>query len=174
MPEHRGIFTLDLVEPYLTEDVELEVTELGPRLWSATDGTYRTIFMDAGDGVIAWDTFQTPARARSYARAIERTIPGKPIEWIVYSNDHLDRSGFAADLAPNAERIADRRCSEVIALRGADGQLPATRIVDDDRERLDLGAATFEFIFPGFTSATGNRASYFADLRVVYMPDTAL
>jgi hypothetical protein len=174
MTEHRGIFTLDDVEPYLAEEADLEVTELGPRLWSATDGTYRTIFMDAGDGVVAWDTFQTPGRARSYAQAIARTIPGKPIKWVVYSNDHLDRSGFAADLAPTAARLADRRCAEVITLRGADGQLPATCIVEDDWERVDVGAATFEFIFPGFTSATGNRASYFADLRVLYMPDTAL
>ena len=111
--EHRGIFTLDVVEPYLAAEAELEVTELGAGLWTATDGTYRTMFMDAGDSVIAWDTFQTPGRARSYAKAIARTIPDKPIEWIVYSNDHLDRTGFAADLAPNAERIADHRCAEL-------------------------------------------------------------
>src|SRR5205823_10595286 len=129
--EHRGTFTIDAELPFLSEEPELEVEQLGDRLWTASDGKYRTVFARGERGVVAWDTFGTPGRARAYARAI-----GEPVATIVYSNDHLDRSGFAADLAPGAERIAHERCAKVVELRGADGQLPATRTVGD-RERLD-------------------------------------
>jgi glyoxylase-like metal-dependent hydrolase (beta-lactamase superfamily II) len=164
--EHlRGRYTLpDARLGFLEETPSLEVQELGPSLWTASDGRERTVFAEVDGNAIAWDTFSTPGRARAYREAI-----GREISTIVYSNDHLDRSGWARELAPEAERIAHEWCAQVVEQRGADGQLPVTQAFADE---LTLGPA--RLIFPGLTSASGNVATYFPDHGVLYAPDTVL
>lgn len=162
----RGRYTLPAERlGFLYEEPEVEVRELDAGLWTAAANGYRTVFADGDDGVIAWDTLATPGAAVAYCRAI-----GRPISTVVYSNDHLDRSGWASELAPEAERVAHEWCAAVVALRGADGQLPVTRTVAGAGE--ELGPA--RLVFPGLTSATGNLASYFPEQRVLYAPDTVL
>ncbi|MBA3841887.1 MAG: hypothetical protein H0X39_04590 [Actinobacteria bacterium] len=161
----RGRFTLPAERlAFLYEEPELQVDELGEGLWTIYDGQYRTVFADSDDGVIAWDTLSTPGRARAYRAAIER-----PISTVVYSNDHLDRSGWCSELAPDAERVAHEWCARVVALRGADGQLPVTRTFS---AREGLGPAVLHF--PGLTSASGNIATLFPRQRVLYAPETVL
>ena len=163
--ELRGRYTLAANRlGFLDEEPELEVRELGRGLWTVGDGNYRTVFADGDRGVIAWDTLSTPGRARAYRNAI-----GREIETVVYSNDHLDRSGWCRELAPDAERIAHEWCAQVVDLRSADGQLPATRTFSDT---LELGPALL--VFPGLTAASGNVATYFPEQRVLYAPETVL
>jgi hypothetical protein len=161
----RGNYTLPADRlAFLDVEPELDVRELSPGLWTVSDGSYRTVFADGPDGVIAWDTLSTPGRARAYRRAI-----GREISTVVYSNDHLDRSGWCSELAPDAERVAHEWCAHVVELRGADGQLPVTRTFAHD---TIVGPA--ELVFPGPISGTGNVATYFPEQRVLYAPDTVL
>src|SRR5262249_5026516 len=124
--------------------------------------------------VVAFDTFGTPGGARAYRKAIARTVPGKPIQTIVYSHDHVDHAGFAADLAPHAEILADEMAARVIALRQADGQLKPTRPLRGKRNPVEIDGVTFELLNPGPTHGTGNRASYFPDRKLLFMSDTIL
>jgi hypothetical protein len=161
----RGRYTLPAERlAFLYEEPELEVRELAAGLWTVGDGRYHTVFAEGDGGVIAWDTLQTPGRARAYRRAV-----GRPISTVVYSNDHLDRSGWCSELAPEAERVAHEWCAKVVALRGADGQLPVTRAFTGSER---LGPA--RLIFPGVTSASGNIATHFPEHGVLYAPDTVL
>ena len=163
--EPRGRYTLDAERlSFLYVEPDLEVDQLGPGLWTIGDGSYRTVFADGDDGVVAWDTLSTPGAARAYKRAV-----GRPITTVVYSNDHLDRSGWSAELAPHAERIAHEWCARIVQLRGADAQLPVDETFTDSRT---VGPA--ELIFPGVTSATGNIATHFPDHGVLYAPETVL
>lgn len=163
--ELRGRYTLpaDRLE-FLYDEPALDVQGLGAGLWTVTDGKHRTVFAEGERGVIAWDTLSTPGRARAY-----RTAIGRDIEAVVYSNDHLDRSGWSRELAPDAERVAHVWCARVVELRGADGQLPATRTFTDNEQ---IGPA--QLVYPGLTSATGNVVTYFPEQRVLYAPDTVL
>jgi hypothetical protein len=161
----RGTFTLPAGRlAFLYDEPELDVRELGPGLWTVSDGAYRTVFADGDGGAIAWDTLSTPGRAAAYKRAI-----GRQIATVVYSNDHLDRSGWCSELAPGAERVAHSWCARVVELRGADGQLPVTRTFTGAES---IGAA--RLIFPGPTSATGNVATHFPEHGVLYAPETVL
>ena len=161
----RGNFTLPADRlGFLYEEPELDVRELGDGLWTVSDGDRRAIFTRGDAGVVAWDTLSTPGRARAYRRAV-----GDPIATVVYSNDHLDRSGWCSELAPDAERVAHEWCANVVALRGADGQLPATRSFTGTER---IGSAVLQF--PGLTSATGNVVTHFPELGVLYAPDTVL
>jgi hypothetical protein len=161
----RGNYTLPPERlGFLYEEPELEVDELAAGLWTVSDGKHRTVFADGDEGVIAWDTLSTPGRARAYRQAI-----GRPVATVVYSNDHLDRSGWCSELAPDAERIAHEWCARIVELRGADGQLPVTRTVGGGER---VGPA--QLVFPGLTSATGNLAAHFPEAGVLYAPETVL
>lgn len=172
--EHVGIFTSKRLQTYLAYQPEIAVEPLGERLWTASDGRCRTIFAEGRNGVIAFDTFGTPGRARAYCEAIGRTVPDKPISTVVYSHDHLDHAGFAADLAPDAEIIADDLAAQVIRLRRADGQLAPTRTLTGPRSEIEHDGVSFQLLNPGPTHGSGNTAAYFPDRKLLFMVDTIL
>ena len=66
MSENRGLFTLDAAQAYLSAEPEMTTEKLSDRLFTVTDGQVRTIFLEADNSVIAFDTFGTPGRARAY------------------------------------------------------------------------------------------------------------
>ena len=127
MSEHQGIFTRDDTQAYLAAEPEMKTEQLSDRLWTVSDGHGRSIFVEGNHGVIAFDTFGTPGRARAYRSAGEQAVPGKSVGTVIYTHDHLDHTGFAADFAPDATIVADEMTAKVIKLREADGQLPVTQ-----------------------------------------------
>jgi glyoxylase-like metal-dependent hydrolase (beta-lactamase superfamily II) len=174
MQENRGLFTLEGAEEYLARKPEMTTEQLSPRLFTVTDGQVRTIFVEGDNSVIAFDTFGTPGKARAYAEAIAAAIPEKPIGTIIYSHDHLDHTGYAADLAPGAEIVADALCDKVIGLRGAQGQLQATRVLQGERNELTIDGVELLLLNPGPTHGTGNMACYLADEKTLFSSDTIL
>ena len=174
MSENRGLFTLDAAQAYLSAEPEMSTDQLSDRLFTVTDGQVRTIFLEGDSSVIAFDTFGTPGRARAYGKAIAEAVPGKPIGTIIYSHDHLDHAGFAADLAPAAEIIADELCAKVIKLREAEGQLQPTRVLTGERNELTIDGVELVLLNPGPTHGTGNLAAYFAAEKTFFSSDTIL
>lgn len=174
MSLNRGKFTHESARAYLEHEPAMQVNALSDRLFTVSDGQCRTIFVAGKSSVIAFDTFGTPGRARSYRRAIEATLPGKPIATIIYSHDHLDHAGFAADLSPKAEIIADELCAKVVKARGAEGQTVPTRILRGARNEVTVDGVKLVLLNPGPTHGSGNLAAHFADERVLFSSDTIL
>jgi glyoxylase-like metal-dependent hydrolase (beta-lactamase superfamily II) len=172
---HRGIFDIERPLPGYAFPTTVSYTPLGGRVWTATDGIYRTIFAEGDTGVVAFDTFWSPAAAKSYRVAIDRVFPGRQVHTVVYSHEHLDHCGFASDLAPEADRIvAHREAAEVIAARGADGQAVPTDVWDGNRLEVDIDGIHIDLIHPGQTHGNGNVAAHFADIGVLFMVDTVI
>lgn len=174
MTENCGLFTLDSAQAYLAAEPEMTVEQLSDRLFTVTDGQVRTLFLVGEHSVIAFDTFGTPGKARAYGKTIAATASGKPISAIIYSHDHLDHAGFAADLAPEAEIIADELCAKVIKLRGAQGQLQPTRVLQGKRNELSIDGVDLLLLNPGPTHGSGNLAAYFAPEKTFFSSDTIL
>ena len=174
MSENRGLFTLDAARAYLAAEPEMTTEQLSERLYTVSDGQVRTVFLAGDSSVIAFDTFGTPGRARAYGKAIAAAVPGKPIATIIYSHDHLDHAGFAADLAPTAEIIADEMCAKVIKLRQAEGQLQPTRVLTGERTELSIDGVELALLNPGPTHGTGNLAAYLAAEKTLFSSDTIL
>lgn len=174
MTEHRGIFTHPGVEKYLGAEPALHPEQLSPRLWTVSDGLCRTLFVEADNSVVAFDSFGTPGKARAYRKAIAQAVPGKPIGTIIYTHDHLDHTGFGADLAPDAEIVADKMTARVIDLRGADGQLTVTKQISGHRNEVTFDGAEFLLLNPGPTHGTGNLSVYFAEEKLLFSCDTIL
>ncbi|MFT4826122.1 MAG: glyoxylase-like metal-dependent hydrolase (beta-lactamase superfamily II) [Halioglobus sp.] len=174
MTQNRGLFTLEGAQAYLAAEPEMTTEQLSDRLFTVTDGQVRTIFLAGETSVIAFDTFGTPGKARAYAKAISVAVPDKPIATIVYSHDHLDHAGFAADLAPDAEIIADELCAKVVKLRNAEGQLQPTRVLVGKRNELEIDGVSLVLLNPGPTHGSGNLAAYFAEEKTFFSSDTIL
>jgi glyoxylase-like metal-dependent hydrolase (beta-lactamase superfamily II) len=174
MAEHKGLFTSNKMQAFLAEEPAMDVQRLSARVYTVTDGKVRSIFLAGDTGVIAFDTFGTPGRARAYRAAIARALPDQPIHTIIYSHDHLDHAGFAADLAPEAEIIADETCAKVIALREADGQLMPTKTLAGPEHDMHIDGVRFRLLNPGPTHGTGNLSAWFADDKLLYSSDTVL
>jgi glyoxylase-like metal-dependent hydrolase (beta-lactamase superfamily II) len=174
MAEHKGLFTSNKMQAYLAAEPAMDTAQLSERVYTVSDGTVRSIFLAGDTGVIAFDTFGTPGRARACRAAIERALPGKTIHTIIYSHDHLDHAGFAADLAPDAEIIADEMCAKVITLRKADGQVAPTKTLSGREHDIELDGIRFRLLNPGPTHGTGNLSAFFPDDRILYSSDTVL
>ena len=172
--DHCGIFTIPgpLAIQSAWRDISFEPVR--DRIWTASEGIYRTIFLEGDTGVIAFDTFSTPGGARAYQGAIQRVFPHKPVHTIVYSHEHLDHTGYAADLAPEADIIAHDLCDQVIRARESDGQLPATEVWSGERKEYQIDGLRFELLYPGPTHGDGNIAAYFPDSKVLFMVDTVI
>ncbi len=175
MPDdHCGIFTIP--GPLAIQSAWRDITfePVRDRIWTVSEGIYRTIFLEGDTGVIAFDTFTTPGGARAYQGAIQRVFPHKPVHTIVYSHDHLDHTGYAAALAPDADIIAHDLCDRVVRARESDGQLPATEVWSGERKEYAIDGLRFELLYPGPTHGDGNIAAYFPDSKVLFMVDTVI
>ena len=174
MSEHQGIFTSDAVKGYLAAEAKMESEQLSERLWTVSDGKYRSIFVEAESSVVAFDTFGTPARARAYAAEISRCIPDKPVSTLIYTHDHLDHAGFAADFAPDAKIVADEMTAKVVALRNADGQLAVSDALSGREHKVNFDGAEFVLLNRGPVHGTGHLSAYFDDEKLFFSSDTIL
>jgi glyoxylase-like metal-dependent hydrolase (beta-lactamase superfamily II) len=172
---HRGVFDISSPLQGYAFPTTVSYRPVSDRLWTASDGIYRSVFLEGDEGVIAFDTFWSPAAAASYRTAINRVLPGREIHTVIYSHDHLDHCGFARDLAPEASRIiAHEDAARVIAARGSDGQAKATETWSGERRSFSIDGAEFELINPGPTHGNGNVAALFPDARTLFMVDTVI
>ena len=170
--EHCGIFTIggELAIQGAYRDICYQPVR--DNIWTASEGIYRTIFLEGNTGCIAFDTFGTPGTARAYQQAIGRVFPKKPVHTIVYSHEHLDHCGYAADLAPEAKIIAHDYANQVIVGRQSSGQLAAHEIFANERTSYEIDGCYFELIYPGHTHGDGNIAAWFPQSKTVFMVDT--
>jgi glyoxylase-like metal-dependent hydrolase (beta-lactamase superfamily II) len=171
---NTGLFTAPNARAYLEREPQMKVEQISGRMWTISDGAIRTLFMEGDTGVVAFDTFGTPGAARAYRKAVDATIPGKAVKTVIYTHDHLDHAGYAADFAPGAEIIADEMCAKVIRLRRAKGQLAPTRELTGTRNDMTVDGLTFTLLNPGPTHGTGNLSTYFDQEKLLFSSDTIL
>ncbi len=174
MSENRGLFTTANAQAYLAKEPDMQVDRLSDRMWTISDGVYRTIFLEGDQSVIAFDTFGTPARARAYAEQVSQAVPGKEIGTVIYSHDHLDHAGFAADLAADADVIADEMCARVVKLRQAEGQRQPNKLVTGKRNEITIDGVDMVLLNPGPTHGTGHLSAWFEAESLLFSSDTIL
>lgn len=170
--EHCGIFTIGGELPIQGAFRDICYEPVRGNIWTASEGIYRTIFLEGRKSVVAFDTFTTPGTARAYGAAIGRVFPQKPVDTIVYSHDHLDHCGYAQDLAPYARVIAHEYAARVVRARRSDGQTVPHETWDGERTEYAIDGCAFELIYPGPTHGDGNVAAWFPEHKVLFMVDT--
>lgn len=171
---HRGIFRIWGPLPGMAFQPTMTYEPLGGRLWTMSEGVYRTVFLEGDRGLVAFDTFYSPGAALAYRNALGRLFPRKEIHTVVYSHDHLDHAGYGLNLAPGAEVIAHAEAAEVIAARASDGQAPPTQTWDGGGYELEVDGVSCELFNPGPTHGNGNVAVLFREQRTLFMVDTVI
>ncbi len=171
---HRGIFDVDDDLPALEYRPTITYQPLRGPIWLASDGVYTTIFLAGREGVVCFDTFATPGAAIAYRQAVGRLLPDRTIHTVVYSHDHLDHTGYALDLAPQAEVIAHAECAEVVELRQSDGQKRPTEVWSGEQTEYSIDGVRFHLLNPGSTHGNGNAAAWFPEQRLLFMVDTVI
>lgn len=171
---HRGIFTIAGQIPSQLQWRDMTYEPLRGGVWTISEGINRSIFVEGDTGVVAFDTFGSPMGAIAYGAAIQRVLPDKPVHTIVYTHDHLDHAGYAADLAPNARIIAHELTQNVVVARESDGQLAATETWTGESSWYEVDGVRFQLLYPGPTHGDGNTAAWFPDLRLLFMVDSII
>jgi glyoxylase-like metal-dependent hydrolase (beta-lactamase superfamily II) len=149
--EHYGIFTIGGDMPIQGAYRDICYQPVRDNIWTASEGIYRTIFLEGNKGCIAFDTFGTPGTARAY---------------------QADHCGYAADLAPDAKIISHDYANQVILGRQSSGQLAAHETFSDERISHEIDGCYFELIYPGHTHGDGNIAAWFPQSKTLFMVDT--
>lgn len=170
-----GIFTIDGPLPAYDWQPSMTYDPVRGRVWTITDGIFRSVVIEGDEGLIAFDTFWSPGSALSYKQTIDRLFPRKRVHTVIYTHDHLDHTGYGAYFVPDeATIIAHELTDEVICARHSEGQLPATETWSGERRMMSIDGAEFELIYPGPTHGTGNTAVHFGNERLLFMVDTVI
>jgi glyoxylase-like metal-dependent hydrolase (beta-lactamase superfamily II) len=100
-------------------------------------GGYRMLVVDTDDGVLVVDPPLSPSVGEAALALVERTLPGRPVRWVVLTHHHADHIGglpaFAARgatvlVAPGSEAYIQRMAAvpRTVGQLGASGRAPAT------------------------------------------------
>jgi glyoxylase-like metal-dependent hydrolase (beta-lactamase superfamily II) len=147
----------------------VKTEEVAEGVFTVAEDDHRALFVTAGEGVVAVNSFGADGTAREYADAIARVAPDRRIEAVITTIDHLDHSGKTALLASDAEVIAHELCVRVIERRGAAGQAHVSQAVSGAGEARRLAGVDIRLLYPGPSQGTGNLAVHLPEQRVLFV-----
>ncbi|OVE74557.1 hypothetical protein BVX95_02045 [archaeon D22] len=151
------------------------VEELSDGLYYVSDGTYNTMFLTTGEGVIVVDA--PPNLGNKIMLAIEEVTDEK-ITHVVYTHSHADHIGSASMYPEDAEYIAhestkkaleNQRSTYGVFLGG--GQVPVPTTTFSEEYILEVGNQVLELKFKGANHLDGNIFVYAPKQKVVMLID---
>ena len=149
-------------------------------------GAIRSMFVDTDDGVVVFEAPSNAATARQIIALIERTLPGRPIRYLVLTHHHADHTaGLAAYVARGATILVPPRTREFLQrildaprnfgawLTPPPQPLPPARFeVVAERQTIGSGARAVDIINVGPTThATGMLIGYLPAQRLLFQSD---
>jgi glyoxylase-like metal-dependent hydrolase (beta-lactamase superfamily II) len=96
--------TVTEVKPNAPADIEVpkkfkrgsgrvKVSKAADGVWYLTGGSHHSVAIEMADHVIVFEGPLNDARASALIQAVRKTIPGKPIRYVVNTHHHFDHSG---------------------------------------------------------------------------------
>jgi glyoxylase-like metal-dependent hydrolase (beta-lactamase superfamily II) len=141
--------------------------ELADGIFWIGDGSYQTMFVVTGEGVIAVDA--PPTLGHNILRAIAR-VTTNPVTHVVYSHHHSDHCGAMSIYPEGATRYAHRAAAQRLELLG-DPDRPLPTEVFDDTLVIDAGAHSLQLTYPGPNHSEGNSFIYAPNQKVLMLVD---
>jgi len=87
-----------------------ETAQTDTHSWMGRFGITNCAWFDMGEAVLLIDTGASDADGRNLLAEVKRTVPGKPVRWVVMTHLHGDsNSGFRALLPTDATVIVNER-----------------------------------------------------------------
>ncbi|WP_168197289.1 MBL fold metallo-hydrolase [Kribbella sp. ALI-6-A] len=141
--------------------------ELADGVFWLGDGSYQSMFVVTGEGVVAVDA--PPTLGHNILRAIGR-VTTKPVTHVVYSHHHSDHCGAMSIFPDNARRYAQRATAQRLEFL-ADPDRPLPTDVFDESLTIDAGDHTLELAYPGPNHSEGNSFIHLPNQRVLMLVD---
>ena len=160
LPESAKGPQIDFSKGYLVEEIK-------DGLYWVTDGTYNTMFLTTGQGVIAIDA--PPSIGENYLKAIEE-VTDEPITHVIYSHTHIDHIGSAAMFPDEAIIIAHQDTASELEDRN-DPNRPIPNVTFEDTYTLEVGTQKLELAYYGPMHKPGNIFIYAPNQKVLMLVD---
>ncbi|MFF5077833.1 MBL fold metallo-hydrolase [Actinoplanes sp. NPDC000266] len=141
--------------------------EIADGVFWLTEGSYQSMFVVTGEGVIAVDA--PPTLGHNILRAIGR-VTSKPVTHVVYSHHHSDHTGAMSIFPEKARYYAQRATAERLRLLGDRRRPPATHVFDDTLT-IEAGDHTVRLDYPGPNHSEGNSFIHLPRQRVLMLVD---
>jgi glyoxylase-like metal-dependent hydrolase (beta-lactamase superfamily II) len=119
--------------PATPEIPPFDTARTDPHSWTGRFGITNCSWFDMGDAVLLIDTGASETDGRNLLAEVKRTVPGKPVKWVVMTHLHGDSNGgFRALLPTDATVIVHERAIPTFEglVRGA-GKVPTVLGVKD-------------------------------------------
>ena len=104
-----------------------ETAQTDAASWMGRFGPTNCAWFDLGDSVLLLDTGASSADAKNLLAEVKRTVPDKPVRWVVMTHLHPDSNdGFAVMLPTDVLLVVNQRAVEELQglFRGAKGKAP--------------------------------------------------
>jgi glyoxylase-like metal-dependent hydrolase (beta-lactamase superfamily II) len=146
------------------------VKELKPDIYMITDGSYESVFVTTGKGVVLFDA--PPSFARHIVQAVTETTK-EPIVEIVYSHEHVDHiggAGLVLKQVPNLTILANDGTAEFLR-ELQDPNRPVPTQTFKDHYTLRLGSLTADIHVGYWHTPTGDLLIDIPDKKCVIAID---
>jgi glyoxylase-like metal-dependent hydrolase (beta-lactamase superfamily II) len=156
------------------------VEEISDGLYWVTDGTYTTMFLTTGEGVIVVDA--PPSTGENLLAAIA-SVTSEPITHVIYSHSHADHIASAglypeeatyiahASTATQLERMDDPTRAAPYGMFVGGGPVPPPTVTFDDTYTLEVGNQTLELEYQGPGHEPGNVFIWAPQQKVLMLVD---
>jgi glyoxylase-like metal-dependent hydrolase (beta-lactamase superfamily II) len=143
------------------------VEEIRDGIYWLTNGTYQSLFMITGQGVVVIDA--PPLLGANILKAIGE-LTAEPITHVIYSHSHRDHIGAAGLLPKTAKFIAHEATKEILVNAG-DPDRPIPTSTFKSQLTLTVGNKTLELMYPGENHSAGNIFIYAPAQKVLMLVD---
>jgi glyoxylase-like metal-dependent hydrolase (beta-lactamase superfamily II) len=90
--------------------VKVDTDKIADGVWFLTGGTHNSVLVEMNDHLVVIEGPQDDARATAVIAEVKRTVPNKPIKYVVNSHHHFDHTGgLGAFIAEGATVITHDR-----------------------------------------------------------------
>src|SRR6266496_6736688 len=81
--------------------IKVQLDKVADGVWYVTGGTHHSVLVEMSDHLVVIEGPQNDARATAVIAEVKKTVPNKPIKYVVNTHQHFDHAGglgaFAAD-----------------------------------------------------------------------------
>ena len=160
LPENSMGPQVDFTKGYLVEEIR-------DGLYWVTDGTYNTMFLTTGQGVIAVDA--PPSIGPNYLKAIAE-VTEEPVTHVIYSHTHNDHVGSMGIFPDDVIYISHQETADTLVKRN-DPNRPIPSVTFEDNYTLEVGTQKLELSYNGPMHEPGNIFIYAPNHKVLMVVD---
>ncbi len=81
--------------------IKVQLDKVADGVWYVTGGTHHSVLVEMSDNLVVIEGPQDDARATAVIAEVKKTVPNKPIKYVVNTHHHFDHAGglgaFAAE-----------------------------------------------------------------------------